>query len=105
MESLIHWGLGVAVPVAVAAFLKFYPKSKAIDAGGKLGDIVGAAISAFGNSKIGRKTWSRIEEGPIVTFFAFCMAFITRAGNRMLADNYEEVSNASVQPSESKETK
>jgi len=86
-QSTVPWIVGIAVTAAVAAFLRFYPKGRAIEDGGKIGDLVGTVISTFGNSKLGKKIWNKVEEGPITTMLAFCMAFITRLGAKMLSDN------------------
>lgn len=84
---LTPWVVGIGVTVAVTAFLRFYPKGKAIEDGGRIGDLVGTVISTFGNSKLGKNVWSQVEEGPITTMLAFAMSFITRLGAAMLHDN------------------
>lgn len=85
--NLTPWIVGLAVSAAVTAFLRFYPKGRAIEDGGKIGDLIGTVISNFGNSKLGKKIWNKVEEGPITTMLAFAMSFITRLGAKMLSDN------------------
>ena len=112
-NTIVQWliGLGIsgAFTLGISALARYYPKQKAIELANKWGDIVGPAISKFGNSKVGKKIWNKVEEGPIVTALAFVMAFCVRVGSTMLADNINEVvsggQNASIQQSECEKTK
>jgi hypothetical protein len=88
-------GISFGVSGALAAIARTYPKEKAIALGNKLGDIVGLAITNFGNSRIGKKLWNKVEEGPITTVLAFLMAFFVHVGKKMVEDNYNvDISNA-----------
>lgn len=68
-------------------FLRVFPKAKAIELGEKFGGVAGSAVSAFGSSKIGKKLWNQVEEGPITTALAFIMAFVVKFGSKMVEDN------------------
>lgn len=88
MESLIQWGIGLAVTGAVAAFIRYTPKQKMMDTVGPFMFGVGSIISHFGNSKIGKKAMNRVEEGILHTLIAVAMHGLVELGKGLVADNY-----------------
>jgi hypothetical protein len=90
-NPIVQWiiGLGIsgAILTAVSAVARFWPKEKAIALADRLGTIIGKAITTFGNSRVGKKVWNKVEEGPITTALAFIMALCVRIGSVMVEDN------------------
>jgi len=87
VQWLINLGIGGIVLAVVAGIAKVWPKEKAIALANKIGDIIGTAITTFGNSRLGKKIWNKVEEGPITTALAFVIALCVRIGSKMVYDN------------------
>lgn len=88
VQWLIGFGVSGVVLGGVAAIARAWPKEKAIALANRLGDIIGTAITTFGNSRVGKKVWNKVEEGPITTLIAFIIALCVRIGSKMVEDNY-----------------
>lgn len=86
-ETLVGFVVSLAVGVGASIFLRYVPKAKAISAGDKHGEFLGILVSNIGNSKLGKKIWNKIEEGPIVTGLAYLMSLCVSFGKNLLKDN------------------
>lgn len=87
LQTILQWSSGPVIILAITLFLGTWPKDKAMETGSKLGLKIGGLLSLWGNKKLGKKIWSKIEEGPIVTGFAFIISFINSLEVKMTADN------------------
>jgi len=75
------------LPALIALFAWKFPKNKAINAGDSHGVVIGKVVSSFGNSKLGKKAMSLLEEGPIATIIGYGMSFLTGFGKGLFSDN------------------
>ena len=87
MDAIQQWGIGIAVTVAIAAFVRFVPKQKMMSVVGSFMFNLGKTISKFGNSKIGKKSMDKIEEGVFNTLIAVILHGFTKLGDGLKADN------------------
>lgn len=88
-ETLMVWGIGLAVTSAVAAFIRFCPKQKMMDAVGPFMFGLGKTVSFFGNTRIGKKAMNKVEEGILSTLIAVGMHGLVELGRGLVSDNSE----------------
>lgn len=86
-ETLIQWGIGIAVTTVVAAFFRFCPKQKLMNASGPWAHNIGKILSGVGNLRIGKKAMNKVEEGPICTIVAVGMHILNEFGRGLVSDN------------------
>lgn len=67
METLQQWGIGLAVTMAVASFIRFCPKKKINTWVEKPLRNFGRLVSKFLILRLGKKAAEKVEEGIIVT--------------------------------------
>jgi hypothetical protein len=84
------WGIGLAVTAAVAAFVRFCPKKKLMDAVGPWAYKLGKLCSGIGNIRIGKKAMDKIEEGIICTLLGVGMHILNEFGRGLVSDNNEK---------------
>lgn len=89
-ETIMQWGIGLVVTSLVAAFIRFTPKQKMMDAVGPFMFGIGSLVSKFGNSKIGKKAMVKVEEGILHTLIAVAMHGLVELGKGLIADNNEQ---------------
>jgi len=81
--------ISVVILSGITLFLKLIPKEKAIAAAKRHAAILGPFISGFGNTKVGKKIWSPIEEGPITTGCAYLATLFNHLPDKITEDNKE----------------
>lgn len=86
-ETLIQWGIGIAVTTAVAAFFRFCPKQKLMDWIGPVMFGLGKTLSILGNARIGKKAMNKVEEGPLSTLIGVAMHGLVEFGRGLVSDN------------------
>lgn len=86
--TIAGFAISTVVGIGLFAFLRLIPKEKAINAGDKHGEFLGTLVSNWGNGKLGKKIWSKIEEGPVVTAISYLMSFFVSFGKNLVKDNY-----------------
>lgn len=89
-ETLMQWGIGIAVAGAVAAFFRFFPKQKLMDASGPWAYSLGKLLSGIGNLRISKKAMNKVEEGVICTLLGVGMHILNEFGRGLVSDNHED---------------
>ena len=62
---------GVGVPLVIWAWQRFLPRRKVYMTGFKIGRFV----TGWGDMKLGKDGWSKVEDSAIVTIYDFCDGF------------------------------
>ena len=68
---------------------RFFPKKKALGIAGNFRRL-GRLLSKIGNTKLGKKSMSKLEEGPIATFLGFIGMCISEFSAGLAEDNVKE---------------
>jgi hypothetical protein len=87
MENLQMWAIGVGVSVAVAAFIRFFPKKKLINWISPIAEGAGKALSKIMILRLGRAAAENVEEGIIATLAATVYAGVDSFMKGLLSDN------------------
>lgn len=89
-EQLTTFLLPIILPIIITLFItifsKIFPKEKAVKIAKKCNKF-GIILSKFGNTKLGKKTMDKFEEGAIVTILAFFVTCITEFSKGLILDN------------------
>lgn len=86
-SNLTVWGIGVAVTIAVSAFIRFFPKQKLMGIVGPAMFKAGKFISILGNTKMGKKAMDKVEEGILASLISIAMCGLVEFGKGLVADN------------------
>lgn len=88
MENwILEVGIGAAVTIGVAAFLRFCPKAKLLEWIQPKAEVAGKIVSKVLALRLGPKAAESLEEGVIVTLMATVYAGITSFMKGLLSDN------------------
>jgi hypothetical protein len=87
---LINVGIPGAAFILCGIIARVFPKQKAMDITGAPAEKFGRLLSAIGNTKLGKKSMDRIEEGPLSTIVAVVINMAQRFQKGLQADNIKE---------------
>lgn len=86
-QTLIKISLPLIITGMVSIFLKYYPKQKLMNRFGPVCKKAGQLISKFGNTKIGKRSMNKLEEGVIATVACVLIHCINEFVNGLRTDN------------------
>ena len=87
---LIKAGIAGAIFIISGIIARVFPKQKAMDITGAPAEKFGLFLSALGNTRLGKKSMDRLEEGPISTIVAIVINMGQRFQKGLRADNLKE---------------
>ena len=101
-DTLLSLGIQIGIPAAVGIvcliFARFFPKEKALSIA-KVFRKWGKLVSKLGNTKLGKKSMDRLEEGPIATLLGFIGTCISEFAAGLAEDNVTEQVKKKIDPS------
>lgn len=98
LNLLAQWGLPAVIGLVCFIVAKYFKKEKALSIAKKVFRPLGRKLSKFGNTKLGKKSMNKLEEGPISTILGFIGMCISEFAAGMAEDNIKEKIRSKVDP-------
>ena len=89
MSLVAQVGIPAAVGIVCLLVARLFPKEKALNAA-KVFRKWGKLVSRLGNTKLGKKSMDRLEEGPIATIIGFVGMCVSEFSAGLSEDNVKE---------------